>query len=70
MRLTISVLFLVLALGGCGGSDSAEPVPEQAPRRETVFDPLTGTLDRAEGVQQTVDAQAAEQRKRLEDAER
>jgi len=35
-----------------------------------VFDPLTSTIDRAEGVQQTVDDQAAEQRKRIEEAER
>jgi hypothetical protein len=35
-----------------------------------VFDPLVGTLERAEGVQQTVDQQAAELRRRLEEAER
>jgi hypothetical protein len=35
-----------------------------------VFDPLVGTLDRAQGVQQTVDEQAAELRRRLEEAER
>jgi hypothetical protein len=35
-----------------------------------VFDPLTSTIRRAEGVQQTVDDQAAEQRRRIEEAER
>jgi hypothetical protein len=60
---------VVLVIVGCGASE--EPAaPEPAPRRETVFDPLTSTIDRAEGVQQTVDAQAAEQRRRVEDAER
>ena len=37
---------------------------------ETVFDPMTSTIGRAQGVQQTVDEQAAEQRRRIEDAER
>jgi hypothetical protein len=31
---------------------------------------MTSTIGRAQGVQQTLDAQAAEQRKRLEAAER
>jgi hypothetical protein len=35
-----------------------------------VFDPLVGTIDRAKDVQKTVDDQAAEQRRRLEEAER
>lgn len=74
MRWSILALSGVLALGACGGSDAPEPAAaaaaEQKPLRETVFDPLTSTIGRAEGVQQTVDEQAAEQRKRLEDAER
>jgi hypothetical protein len=40
----------------------------EAPR-ETVFDPLTSTIDRAEGVQDTVDAQSEELRRRVEEAE-
>jgi predicted secreted protein len=72
MRWSILVLSGVLALGGCGESQSPPPAAaaEQKPPRETVFDPLTSTIGRAEGVQQTVDEQAAEQRKRIEDAER
>ena len=62
---------VVAALAGCGGSASTEqPAPRQEPPRPTVFDPLTSTIGRAESVQDTVDAQAAEQRKRIEDAER
>jgi hypothetical protein len=60
---------IVLVVAGCGAAE--EPAePETAPPRETVFDPLTSTIDRAEGVQQTVDTQAAEQRRRVEEAER
>jgi hypothetical protein len=57
----------LLALAGCGGS---EP-PEQASRdRERVFDPLVESVERAQGVQQTVDDQAAELRRRIEEQER
>ena len=70
-RVVWSVIALVLA--GCGGSEPADRAVESnepAPRRETVFDPLTSTIGRAQGVQQTVDEQAAAQRRRIEDAER
>ena len=78
MQLTRVVWWAIvpLVLAGCGGSepaaevDRAAPTNEPALRRETVFDPLTSTIDRAQGVQQTVDEQAAEQRRRLEAAER
>ena len=60
---------IALTIGGCGGDAPADKQPEPA-RRETVFDPLTSTIGRAEGVQQTVDEQAAEQRRRIEEASR
>jgi hypothetical protein len=74
--LAVAVMLLV---AGCGSSsppasetakqpaDSARPQPE---RRETVFDPWIGTIDRAKGVQSTVDDQAAEQRRKIEEASR
>lgn len=64
---------LALALVACEGSEpeqSASGTREEPPRRETVFDPMTSTIGRAQGVQQTVDEQAAEQRRRIEAAER
>ena len=66
---------IVLVIAGCGGSEQpqaqdTDEARKPAERRETVFDPLTSTLGRAQGVQQTVDEQAAEQRRRIEDAER
>lgn len=70
MRALILLLAAPLTVASCGETDSTETPPEPAARRETVFDPLTSTVDRAQGVQQTVDEQAAEQRHRIEDAER
>jgi hypothetical protein len=64
---------LAVMLAGCGGSEPTEQASkprEPAPRRETVFDPMTSTIGRAEGVQQTVDEQAAEQRRRIDEASR
>ena len=61
---------VVLVCAGCGASEEPGQPEQPAARRETVFDPLTGTIDRAEGVQQTVDEQAAEQRRQIEQASR
>jgi hypothetical protein len=64
---------IAVALAGCGGSEPSEQASEPrepAPRRETVFDPMTSTIGRAQGVQQTVDEQAAEQRRRIDEASR
>jgi hypothetical protein len=71
MRIGFVVLSAVaIMLVGCGQTSEPEQPAEPAARRETVFDPMTSTIGRAQGVQQTVDAQAAEQRKKIEDAER
>jgi hypothetical protein len=67
----LSLLVAVLTLCACGGPrtpDDSQAVPEEP--QPTVFDPLTDALDRAKGVQQTVDEQAAEQRRKIEEAER
>jgi hypothetical protein len=60
---------LAIVLSACGAPPAEKPA-ETAPPRPTVFDPLTSTVGRAQGVQQTVDEQAAEQRRRIEAAER
>jgi hypothetical protein len=67
------VAAIAFGLAGCGGS--SEPVeqasePREPTRRETVFDPMTSTIGRAQGVQQTSDERAAEQRRRIEEAAR
>ena len=64
------LLAVVLIVAGCGGSEEPAQPDKPAARRETVFDPLTSTIDRAEGVQQTVDEQAAAQRRQIEEASR
>lgn len=59
-----ATLVAALLLGGCG----AEPEPEAD--RETVFDPLTDTLDRAEEASNAVLEAAEAQRRQLEEEER
>lgn len=69
-RAAILFLATTLGVGSCGGGGEPAEDREPAQRRETVFDPMTSTIGRAQGVQQTVDEQAAEQRRRIEEAER
>ena len=67
-----SLLPLILfGLVACSERQAEAPAdaPEAEPPRESVFDPLTSTIDRAEGVQDTVDAQSQELRRRVEEAE-
>jgi hypothetical protein len=71
----------MLAVAGCNSSEAptepsdARPADDRAENeraendREGIFDPLVETLDRSRGVQQTVDDQAAELRRRIEEAE-
>ena len=72
-------LMLASLMAGCGGSASPSGDATKAPpaaaqrapeRRETVFDPWIGTIERAKGVQNTVDDQAAEQRRKIDEAAR
>lgn len=63
---------ILLGLAACAERQAETPAAASAeaePPRETVFDPLTSTIDRAEGVQDTVDAQSQESRRRIEEAE-
>jgi len=69
IRSSLVAVTLAVALTACGSSDPPAP-PPPAQRKPTVFDPTTSTIDRAKSVQQTVDDQAAELRKKLEAAEK
>lgn len=65
------VIAAMMGIAGCGSADTGGDVADAEPARESsAFDPLVQSLDRAEGVQQTIDEQAAAQRRRIEEAER
>jgi hypothetical protein len=73
--LALTLMCLVAGCGStappAGAATKAPPAAQKAPeRRETVFDPWVGTIERAKGVQNTVDEQAAEQRRKIEEASR
>ena len=68
--------WLVLTIVAAGGCDTSEPpverqsAEEEDDARESVFDPWVETIDRARGVQQTIEDAEAERRRQLEEAER
>ena len=64
------LIFLgILLTGACGGPDERASEPVEPADRPTVFDPLTDTLDRAQGVEDTLRDSAAERQRQLELAE-
>lgn len=63
-----TLLMAVLFIQGCSSAQSPDP-PAAAPAK-TVFDPLTRQLEKARGVQQTVDGQAEKTRSDLDAQER
>jgi len=65
----LAVAVALLILTACGGSqDPAGGTANDEPA-ETVFDPLTDTLDRAAGVEDTLREAAEERRRQLEEQE-
>ena len=60
LTMSLAILFIV-------GCSTPEPPP---PPKKTVFDPLTQQLDRARGVQNTIDASADTTRKAVDSQER
>jgi hypothetical protein len=67
MKLKIGLVGVLVVAGAC---TSAEPPEETAPQIEGVLAPLADTVDRARGVQETIDEQAAELKRRIEEQER
>lgn len=59
-----SAIVILLGLAAC--TDQASGPPAAADSDPTVFDPLTGTLDRAAGVEDSLRDSAAERRRQLE----
>ena len=64
-----TLLLTVLFSSGCSSSVQPPDAPA-APPQKTVFDPLTRDMQKARGVQQTVDHQADETRRNLDSQER
>lgn len=65
-------IVLALVAAACGGGEppAASGSPESAPSESSgAFAPLADSLERAEGVQSTIDAGAEETRRRIEEAE-
>lgn len=67
MKLKIGFVSLLAVAAACA---PAEPPQEAAPRADGVFAPLAGSVDRARGVQATIDEQAAELKRRIDEEER
>jgi hypothetical protein len=66
--LRLSTMWLaVLFIQGCSSSQAPDP---PAPPAKTVFDPLTQQLDKARGVQKTVDQSAESTQKAVDSQER
>ena len=67
-RLLLTTIVLT-ALGACGsGADSQKPA-EPPPVKDTAFGDMVGTMDKARGVQDTVDAQKQDTDRQLQSAE-
>lgn len=64
MRAAIALICLVLA--ACG-SETASTATDEVRSDESVFEPLSDALERAEGVQDTLNQRAEEQRRRIEE---
>jgi hypothetical protein len=70
MQREIRLAAVMLAIAGCGGADAPEQPADAQIASPSVLEPSPGALDRANSVQQTVDDEAAELRRRIEEAER
>jgi hypothetical protein len=68
MRHNLALLALACGLLGCQPG-APEPEPDAEPRTSVIGEPLHEALDRAESVQQTLDAQARALRRQVEEAE-
>lgn len=65
MKITVLVVIMTIALlSGCDNRPKTEPQPA------TIFKEEREALDKAKGVQQTIDRQAEEQRKKMDEAEK
>lgn len=69
MKALLPILMTLISIAACTDREAEAPVPAPETRDSSVFDPLTETLDRAAGVEDTLRDSAAERRRALEEAE-
>ena len=66
-------LLIFLGLAACTDRAPEEAAREESAREEardpSVFDPMISTIDRAQGVEQTLQGSAADRRRQIEEAE-
>jgi hypothetical protein len=65
----MKALAMLIFLGLVACTDRAPETARETPRDPSVFDPLISTIDRAEGVEQTLQDSAADRRRQIEEAE-
>lgn len=72
-RTSLAILSLAViaagALSGCGGSSETEAPPEPPPVEDTAFGDMVGTMDKARGVQDTVDTHKQDVDQQIQSAE-
>lgn len=67
-RLLLTTICL-FALGACGSGAESQKPAEPPPVQDTAFGDMVGTMDKARGVQDTVDAQKQDLDRQLRSAE-
>lgn len=65
MKILMAMFLLLLA--AC--TERQAEAPRESARDPSVFDPMISTIDRAQGVEQTLQDSAAERRRQIEAAE-
>jgi hypothetical protein len=66
----MKALRLLIFLGLAACTDRAPEETAREPARDpSVFDPMISTIDRAQGVEQTLQDSAADRRRQIEEAE-
>ncbi len=69
IRLTAALAATLLAVTGCGSSEPPAAPPPPPAVKDTAFGDMVGTMDRARGVQDTVQQQKEAADKAIENAE-
>jgi hypothetical protein len=65
----LAAMLGVMLLGGCGAADDASSRREPPPVEETVFGDMVGAMDRARGVEDTLQQQKQERDRQIADGE-